>query len=150
LKRGIFFGLVSAAGQGFGTVISSVGMSASGGAALNPVSAALIRMLFAGAFLWTGILIVGKASQAWNALKDREGIRYAAAGAIVGPFIGMTLSMVAIQEIQVGIAQTLMSLMPVFIIPFMWIFYREKTDWHGTLGALIAVLGVAILCLTYP
>ena len=148
MTRGIFFGLVSAAGQGFGAVISRVGMYANSAQALNPVSAALIRMLFAGAFLWTFILIAGKASRARSALKDSTGIRYAAAGAVVGPFIGMTLSMVAIQEAQVGIAQTLMSLMPIFIIPVIWVLYHEKTDWHGILGAFIAVLGVAILFLT--
>jgi drug/metabolite transporter (DMT)-like permease len=71
-----------------------------------------------------------------------------AAGAVVGPFVGMTLSMVAVANTQPGIAQTLMSLMPIFIIPVIWIIYRERTSWRGILGALIAVIGVAILFLT--
>jgi drug/metabolite transporter (DMT)-like permease len=60
----------------------------------------------------------------------------------------MTLSMVAVADTQAGIAQTLMSLMPVFIIPVIWIIYREKTNWRGILGAIVAIIGVAILFLT--
>jgi drug/metabolite transporter (DMT)-like permease len=60
----------------------------------------------------------------------------------------MTLSMVAVAYIAAGIAQTLMSLMPVLIIPVVWVVYREKTNWRGILGAVVAIIGVAILCLT--
>jgi drug/metabolite transporter (DMT)-like permease len=81
-------------------------------------------------------------------VKDREGIKYTAAGALVGPFVGMALSMVAIANAQAGVAQTLMSLMPVIIIPVIWIIYRERTNWRGILGAVVAVLGVAMLLLT--
>jgi drug/metabolite transporter (DMT)-like permease len=41
-----------------------------------------------------------------------------------------------------------MSLMPVIIIPVIWIIYRERTNWRGILGAAVAVLGVAMLLLT--
>jgi len=67
---------------------------------------------------------------------------------LIGPFAGMTLSMVAVAYAQTGIAQTLMSLMPVMIIPVIWIIYKERTNWRGILGASIAVIGVAILFLT--
>jgi drug/metabolite transporter (DMT)-like permease len=59
----------------------------------------------------------------------------------------MTLSMVAVAYTETGIAQTLMSLMPVIIIPLVWIFYREKTSIRGLIGAAMAVIGVAILFL---
>jgi drug/metabolite transporter (DMT)-like permease len=38
--------------------------------------------------------------------------------------------------------------MPVIIIPVVWIVYRERTNWRGIVGALVAVLGVTILFLT--
>jgi drug/metabolite transporter (DMT)-like permease len=75
-------------------------------------------------------------------------MKYTAAGAFIGPFVGMTLSMVAVAYTQAGIAQTLMSLMPVMIIPLVWVVYKEKTNWRGILGAVIAVIGVALLFLT--
>jgi drug/metabolite transporter (DMT)-like permease len=55
--------------------------------------------------------------------------------------------MVAATYAEVGIAQTLLSLMPVMIIPVVWILYRQRTSWRGILGALIAVIGVAVLFL---
>jgi drug/metabolite transporter (DMT)-like permease len=55
--------------------------------------------------------------------------------------------MVAVAYTETGIAQTLMSLMPVIIIPLVWIFYREKTSIRGLIGAAMAVIGVAILFL---
>lgn len=147
-RWGLFFALVSAMGQGFGVVLSRKGMYVGAvGAAMNPVSAALIRMLLAGLFVWACTVFAGKLPEVNRAVRNREGMKYTAAGAVVGPFVGMTLSMVAIANAQPGVAQTLMSLMPIFIIPVVWIIYREKTNWRGILGAVVAVVGVAILFL---
>jgi drug/metabolite transporter (DMT)-like permease len=55
--------------------------------------------------------------------------------------------MVAVTYAETGVAQTLMSLMPVLIIPAVWILYRQRTSWRGILGAVIAVFGVSILFL---
>jgi drug/metabolite transporter (DMT)-like permease len=146
-SRGLFFALISAMGQGFGVVLSKKGMYVGVDEAMNPVSAALIRMLLAGLFIWTCAFFARKLPELHDAARDREGIKYAAAGALVGPVVGMTLSMVAIANAEAGVAQTLMSLMPVFIIPVTWIIYRERTSWRGILGAAVAVTGVAILFL---
>ena len=145
---GVFFALVSAMGQGFGAVLSKKGMYVGVSVAMNPLSAALIRMLLAGLFVWVCALFAGKLPALRKALRDKDGIKFTAAGALVGPVIGMTLSMVALANAETGIAQTLMSLMPVMIIPVIWIIYRERTSWRGMLGALVAVIGVAILFLT--
>jgi drug/metabolite transporter (DMT)-like permease len=40
-----------------------------------------------------------------------------------------------------------MALMPVMVIPFLWLIYKQKTSWRGILGAAIAFIGVAILFL---
>ena len=62
--------------------------------------------------------------------------------------MGVTLSMVAVTYTNAGVAQTLMSLMPVLIISVVWILYKQRTSLRGMLGAAIAVIGVAILFLT--
>jgi drug/metabolite transporter (DMT)-like permease len=61
--------------------------------------------------------------------------------------MGVTFSMVAVSYTEAGIAQTLMSLMPILIIPIVWLLYKEKTNWRGIFGAITAVVGVAILFL---
>jgi drug/metabolite transporter (DMT)-like permease len=144
-RWGVFFGLISAMGQGFGVVLSKEGMYAGVSTAMDPVSAALIRMLWAGVFVWACVVLAGRLPEAKKAAGNRDGIKYTAAGAVVGPFLGMTLSMVAVADAQAGVAQTLMSLMPVFIIPLIWIIYGEKTNTRGILGAIVAVVGVAVL-----
>ena len=55
--------------------------------------------------------------------------------------------MVAVTYTKIGVAQTLMSLMPVMIIPILWIGDKQKTSLRGIAGACIAIVGVAILFL---
>jgi len=145
---GVFSALIAAMGQGFGVVLSKKGMYLGVSVAMNPLSAALIRMTLATLFVWTCALFLGKLPELHKAVKDREGMKYAAGGALIGPFVGMTLSMVAVTYAQAGVAQTLLSLMPVIIIPVMWVIYRERTNWRGICGAVVAVIGLAILFLT--
>jgi drug/metabolite transporter (DMT)-like permease len=143
---GVLLALIGAIGQGVGLVVAKKGIYHEIGA-LNPLAAALIRMLFGALFVWIAIFMAGRAGELRRALGCKEGIKYTAAGAFIGPFLGVTFSMVAVAYTQAGIAQTLMSLMPVFIIPVVWILYRQRTSLRGILGAIVAIIGVAILFL---
>ncbi len=144
---GLLFALVGAMGQGIGVVLSKKGIYFNASVPMNPLSAALIRVLLGTLFIWTLALFSRKLPDLQKAVRDKQGMRYAAAGAVMGPFVGMTLSMVAVAYTEAGIAQTLMSLMPVIIIPLVWLIYREKTSIRGILGAAMAVMGVAMLFL---
>jgi drug/metabolite transporter (DMT)-like permease len=55
--------------------------------------------------------------------------------------------MVAVTHAVAGVAATLMSLMPVMVIPVLWVIYRQRTSKRGIIGAAVAVAGVAILFL---
>lgn len=146
--RGFSLALVGAAGQGIGLAFSKKGINLDPNALINPLSATLMRMLFGAFFVWISLTVIGKLPELRKALDDRSGIEHTAAAAFIGPFLGVTLSMVAVTFTQAGIAQTLMSLMPVMIIPVIWVINKQKTSWRGILGALIAVVGVAIIFLT--
>ncbi len=146
--RGFSLALVGAAGQGIGLAFSKKGINLDPNALINPLSATLMRMVFGAFFVWVSLAVIGKLPELRRALDDRSGMRHTAAAAFIGPFLGVTLSMVAVTFTQAGIAQTLMSLMPVMIIPVVWVINRQKTSWRGILGALIAVVGVAIIFLT--
>jgi len=145
---GIFFALTGAIGQGIGLVLSKKGIYLDPGVVLDPLSATLIRMILGAAFVWALAVVVGKLPELRRAMKSREGMSNTVAGAFIGPFMGVTLSMVAVTYASAGVAQTLMSLMPVLIIPIVWILYKQRTSLRGILGAVIAVIGVAILFLT--
>ena len=146
--RGFSLALVGAVGQGIGLAFSRKGINLDPNALINPLSATLMRMVFGALFVWISLMVIGKLPELRKALDDKSGIKHTAAAAFIGPFLGVTLSMVAVTFTQAGIAQTLMSLMPVMIIPVVWAVNKQKTSWRGMLGALIAVVGVAIIFLT--
>jgi len=145
---GVFLALIGAIGQGVGLVLAKKGIYLDPGVILNPLSATLIRMTLGASFVWIVAVAARKLPELREAIRSKEGMSNTAAGAFLGPFLGVTLSMVAVTYTNAGIAQTLMSLMPVLIIPVIWIMYKQRTSWRGMLGAAMAVVGVAILFLT--
>ncbi len=150
-RLGVLLGLGGSLGQGIGLVISKYGMIAVANdpsAPLNPLSATLIRMFAATLCIWLFAIATGKLPKVIQSSKDGKAITRTVGGAATGPFLGVWLSMVAVTYTVAGVAATLMSLMPVMIIPVVWILYKQKTSWRGILGAVIAVIGVAILFLT--
>jgi drug/metabolite transporter (DMT)-like permease len=145
---GVLLGLGGAAGQGIGMVISKYGIVVAADdpeVPLNPLSATLIRMLAAAIFIWICIIIVGKLPKVVGSIKDTKGMKATFGGAIFGPFLGVWLSMVAVTYALAGVAQTLMSLMPVMVILYVWVLYKQKSSARGIIGAIIAIIGVAIL-----
>ena len=129
-------------------VLAKKGIDLIPGTTLNPVSATLMRLLLGASFIWVLALVVGKIPEVLRATRNRDGMRDTAAASFVGPYMGITLSMVAVTLTETGVAQTLLSLMPVMIIPVIWILYGQRTSWRGVLGAVVAVLGVAIIFLS--
>ena len=68
-------------------------------------------------------------------------------GAFFGPFLGVSFSLIAIKYADTGIASTIMSIVPVLIIPPSIILYKEKVTLKEVSGALLAVTGVAMFFL---
>jgi drug/metabolite transporter (DMT)-like permease len=151
--KGISLALVGAIGQGLGIAFLKKGMLLYPEAAgldnvlSLAVSSTLMRMVLGALFVWAVIALWGKLPEARKAWRKKRSMRQVAAGAVIGPFIGVTLSTLAAYLVAVGVAQTLMSLMPVMIIPVVWYAYRQRTSWRGIAGAVIAVVGVAVLFL---
>ena len=144
---GVFLAFIGAICQGIGLVFAKKGMWLDPSVMMNPLSVTFVRMIMGALFIWTSVIVMRRLPEVRKALKSKKGMGHTAAGAFIGPFIGVTLSMIAVAYTQAGIAQTLMSLMPVFIIPAIWVLYKQKTSWRGVLGAIVAVIGVVILLL---
>jgi drug/metabolite transporter (DMT)-like permease len=68
-------------------------------------------------------------------------------GAFFGPFLGVSLSLLAVKYTEAGVAATLMALAPVMIIPVSVLVFREHVAWPAVLGAVVAVAGSALLFL---
>jgi drug/metabolite transporter (DMT)-like permease len=104
-------------------------------------------MVAALAVLWISVPILGRFGTVRAAMQDGPAMKAAVVGSVCGPFLGVTLSMVAVTYAIAGVASTLMSLMPVFVIPVIWVVFHQKTTIRGMAGAIVAVIGVAILFL---
>jgi len=69
------------------------------------------------------------------------------AGAIAGPLLGVSFSLLAVQRTEVGVASTLMALPPLFLLPLSYVVFKERFGWGAVAGTFVAVFGVAILFL---
>lgn len=139
---GVLLALGGAVGQGAGLVLSKLGMGS-----YPALPSTQIRVLAGLAGYCLLFTVLGWWHRIPPALKDRPAMAWTAAGAVFGPFLGVTLSLVAIQYTTTGVAASLMATTPVLIIPVVVLLGKEKVGWGGVLGALLAVAGVAVLFL---
>lgn len=141
---GILCGLGAATGQALGLVTARLGTA--GG--FPAISATLIRMVAAAVLMWTLTFFSRQASATIQSFaRQPQAFWLALAGSFFGPFLGVTLSLYAIQHTAVGIASTLTSLSPVILLPVSYIFFKERFGWQAVAGTLLAMAGVAMLFL---
>ncbi|GET27931.1 DMT family transporter [Prolixibacter sp. SD074] len=137
--KGILLAFGGAVGQGSGAVLSKFGM-----ASYDAFSASQIRVI-AGVL---GFSLIFTLTRKWkgvfSTVKDIKAMKPILIGAFFGPFIGVGLSMVALQHTSAGIASTLMATVPVFILLPSVLFFGEKLTWREVLGAFITVGGIAV------
>ncbi len=137
--KGLLFALGGAVGQASGLVLSKFGMGD-----YDPFSATQIRVI-AGI---VGFSIIIHFFRRWlavgHALKHRKAMLLMLLGATFGPFLGVSASLIAVQNTATGIASTIMSITPILIIPFTLIFFKQTVSWQEVVGALISVSGVAL------
>ena len=140
--KGILLALSAAACQSTGLLISKQAM----GDDLPALSATFIRMTAAATILWLITLARGEGQATLHELKThRQATFFIFIMSIIGTFIGIWLSMVAVQHAKLGIASTLMNLMPIFMMPLSYFFLHEAVSKQAIAGTIIAVMGVAIL-----
>ena len=128
-------------GQAIGLILSKKGL----GTDYSALSANIIRVSAAACLLWGITLFRGGISKTIDKLKDKKGLSTVTGGAFCGPFLGVWLSLVAVQKTYVGIASTLMALPPIFLIPLSHWIFKEKIGIGAIIGTMVAVLGVALI-----
>jgi drug/metabolite transporter (DMT)-like permease len=140
---GILFGLGGALGQAGGLVLAKEGLSGS----FPAISGVAIRMLIAMITIWIITLVSGQIPETLKVFKMPKALGNIAGGSIVGPFIGVWLSLVAVQLISVGVGSTLMALTPIIVLPISHYVYKEKVSSRAVIGTVVALVGVAVLTL---
>src|SRR6185436_9846256 len=132
--------------QGLGLVISKFGMD-SCEEKLPTLHAVWIRLLFAfmAAFFISAIMRSMKKNSRPIFQNQNNGLPYLAAGTLFGPVLGVSLSLLTIQYLEVAAAQTIFSLLPIMVLPINYFYYKERLTFQSIFGSLVAVLGVFIL-----
>jgi drug/metabolite transporter (DMT)-like permease len=144
-RRGILFGALAALAQAVGLVLSQQGMAGS----FSPFVGDLIRMLAASAGLWIAACFQRQVGDSVNRMRACPGaFGWTAFGALFGPVIGVSASLLAVQHTGVGVASTLMALPPVFMLPISYFVFKERFAWQAVAGTLIAMAGVTLLFLS--
>jgi len=137
--KGLLFAFLGTIGQSTGLVLSKYGMGD-----YDVFAATQIRIIAAS----IGFVILISLIKRWGKVKEAStnigAMKFITIGAIFGPFIGVYLSLLALKFTSVGIASTLMAIIPVLIIPPAIFLYKEKVSLKEFIGALITVGGVVL------
>jgi drug/metabolite transporter (DMT)-like permease len=143
-RRGVIFGVLAGLGQAVGLVLSKQGMSGE----FSPFQANAIRMLAAVIFTWAWTVFDRQVNATFMALQEKpRALGWLALGAFVGPVLGVSASLLAVQHAEIGVASTLMALPPVIVLPISYFVFKEKVGWQAIAGTILAILGVAVLFL---
>ncbi len=142
--KGILFGIGAMLGQAFGYVLSKAGMQTENGY-LDAFAATQIRALAA----FVCFIIFFTLTREWRrvvrAVKDTRALVFTATGAIIGPFLGVSLSLMVLHYLSTGVASTFLSMTPVCIIPFSIFLHKEHVSIRAFIGAIVAVCGIWLL-----
>lgn len=144
-RTGLIFGLLAALGQSVGFIFAKLAFNES---TINGFAASFLRIALALAILFPLSMFFGWTRNPVQLfLRDRRALMMAFLGGSLGSYLGITLSLVAVEHAKVGVAATILATPPIMMLPLSGIFHRERHSWKTVAGAVLAVAGVAVLFL---
>jgi len=138
--KGLIYAFIGALGQAFGLVLSKFGMGS-----YDPFAATQIRIIAAIICFSIVITISRNWGKVFVAFKDMRAMKYISIGSLFGPFIGVSLSLLAVQHASTGIVSTITSITPILLIPVSILVFKEKVFPREVLGAIITLVGISLL-----
>ncbi|MBU3161497.1 DMT family transporter [Clostridium frigoris] len=138
--KGLSYAFIGALGQAFGLVFSKFGMGS-----YDPFAATQIRIIAAIIGFSIVISVLKKWGELVVAVKDRRAMKYISIGSLFGPFVGVSLSLLAVQHASTGVVSTITSITPILLIPVSIIVFKERIFSREIFGAIITLLGISLL-----
>lgn len=123
-------------------VVAKIGLGGAG-----PMDATFIRMVAGIVCVGLWILATGQFKAEFHPLLDLKFVANLVVAVAVVTFGGFWLSLVAVKNIDVSVANTLNSTEPVFVLPLAALYLREKVTAPQIFCAFATVVGVAMLTL---
>lgn len=132
--------------QAAGYIVGKLGVQ-SGVGNYDAFAATEIRVIAA----IIGFTVVVTFRKGWGnvfgAFKEKSAMISTTIGSVFGPFIGVSLSLLAINYTSPGVASTLTSITPILLIPIAVFYQKEKLIFKEVLGAVVAIAGVFMMFL---
>lgn len=141
---GLLYGVGAMLGQAGGYVLSKAGMQTDTGY-LDAFSATQIRAIAAFICFALYFTVRRRWSLVRTAATNRRVLVFTSVGSFVGPFLGVSLSLQTLHYLSTGVAATFLSLVPIFMIPFSIVLYREHVSLRAVTGTVIAIFGIYLL-----
>lgn len=138
-RRGLVYAFGGALGQAGGLVLSKYGMGN-----YNVFAATHIRIIAGSIGFFVLVFLMRQWGQFFVAVKDKKTMLFITIGAIFGPFVGVYFSLLSLKYTSVGIASTIMAIVPILIIPPAIIFLKEKVTLKEIIGSFVTIGGVAL------
>ena len=155
--KGVLCGLGGALGQGLGIVLSKKGMmfyetAAQGSAVADyiPFAATQMRIITGVVGFALIIVLTGRLGAVRAALSDKRAMGAVFAGSVFGPFLGVSLSLMAVQYASTAVASTIMATTPILILVPYLLFrrhYNKRITSAEIAGAVLSVVGVSLFFL---
>lgn len=143
-RVGLVYGLAAAVTQSISLVLSKQGLL--GG--YPSLSGNLIRFVAGVVALWGWTLLRGQAGPTWQVIKqERRSLGLVYLGALFGAVLGAWLRLIAVEGAPVGVANTILSLRPIFLLPIGAVVFHDTITRRAVLGTVVAFAGAALLFL---
>ena len=146
IAKGMLFAFLGSVSQGLGLVCAKKGLIHQGSFEINPMHATWIRMgIGAGVTYLIGAFRSDLIKEFKHVTFNKTNLKPVILGTLFGPVIGVTMSMLAAKNLEVSLAQTIFSLLPISVMFTAHFTGREKVTLSSYIAAFISICGVIIL-----
>lgn len=139
-KMGVVLGLAASVCQALGALASKIGMADCG-----PLEGSLLRMLTGSLLTLVVVCWRKELRTTTQAVLRKDVMKSLLPATVCGTWLGIWFSMIAIEETSIGIAQTLMSTSPLFVIPLVRVLYGHTISMRAAVASVVAVSGIVLI-----
>lgn len=140
VRKGVLLALGAALGQALGALSARAAL-----AEVDPLGATQIRVASGAVLLILFGLVRGELLGWSRQLTQPAVLRRLSIASVLGPFLAIWWMMIALDQAPTGVALTLLSLAPIWLLPLGAIFQRDIPSWREALGVIVAIGGVVLL-----
>jgi drug/metabolite transporter (DMT)-like permease len=141
---GVIFAFLGAFSQAVGMVLAKEGLADG----VHPISANFLRISagFAGLVIYS--LLRKQFVRDFRKMGDRRAFLLITAGALVGPVLGIILTLYALSMAPVGVVTTIMQTSPIMLLPIDRFVFKKQISAGALAATFLAILGAMLLFIT--